>query len=250
MSPGPSRPGPGLPGFGALARTGSVRWRLRKPRRTRAGVRRPGGQGRCQGRRMSAARSRARVQLGVAGDDEPGPAVGGGRVAELRPGPAELLLEEPEHVPISKRRRNACPARSRAAADAAAAGLVVHSHSGSGSRSPGRRSTWSRTTVPSMTGSSPGWSFHCRWRASRWCIRPQAAAVAVPVAAGLGDGGDRRGRPGLLAVEPDSGPCRAGRPHAADCRAAGGEYITGSPRSRRRTSTGRSRSSQASRVRS
>jgi hypothetical protein len=38
------------------------------------------------------------VQLGVAGDDQPGPAVGGGRVAELRAGPAEVLLEEPERV--------------------------------------------------------------------------------------------------------------------------------------------------------
>src|SRR5271165_6920885 len=38
------------------------------------------------------------AELGVAGDDQPGPAVGGGRVAELRPGPAELLLQEPERV--------------------------------------------------------------------------------------------------------------------------------------------------------
>ena len=54
------RPGPGLPGFGALAGQGSA-WRMvRNPRRTRAGVSRPGGQGRCQGSRMSAARWRAR----------------------------------------------------------------------------------------------------------------------------------------------------------------------------------------------
>ncbi|HTU73177.1 MAG TPA: hypothetical protein VMG38_06625 [Trebonia sp.] len=32
------------------------------------------------------------VQLGAGGDDEPGPATGGGRVAELRAGPAGLLL--------------------------------------------------------------------------------------------------------------------------------------------------------------
>lgn len=50
------RPGPGLPGFGALARPGSA-WRIRRnPRRTLAGVRRPGGQGCCQGSRRSAAR--------------------------------------------------------------------------------------------------------------------------------------------------------------------------------------------------
>ena len=38
------------------------------------------------------------VQLGVGGDDDPGPAVGGGRVAELRAGPSQLLLQEPERV--------------------------------------------------------------------------------------------------------------------------------------------------------
>ncbi len=36
------RPGPGLPGFGALAGLGTVAWMFRKPRRTRAGVSRPG----------------------------------------------------------------------------------------------------------------------------------------------------------------------------------------------------------------
>jgi len=38
------------------------------------------------------------VQLGVGGDDEPGPAVGSGGVAQFRAGPAEGLLEEPECV--------------------------------------------------------------------------------------------------------------------------------------------------------
>ena len=38
------------------------------------------------------------AELGVAGDDQPGPPVGGGRVAQLGPGPAENLLEEPERV--------------------------------------------------------------------------------------------------------------------------------------------------------
>jgi hypothetical protein len=36
------------------------------------------------------------VELGVRGDDEPGPPAGSGRVAQLRAGPAEDLLEEPE----------------------------------------------------------------------------------------------------------------------------------------------------------
>ncbi|HEY3735453.1 MAG TPA: hypothetical protein VGL63_16210 [Streptosporangiaceae bacterium] len=38
------------------------------------------------------------AELGVAGDDQPGPPVGGGRVAQPGPGPAEDLLEEPERV--------------------------------------------------------------------------------------------------------------------------------------------------------
>ena len=38
------------------------------------------------------------AQLGMAGDDQPGPPVRGGRAADLGPGSAEDLLEEPEHV--------------------------------------------------------------------------------------------------------------------------------------------------------
>ena len=38
------------------------------------------------------------AELGVAGDDQPGPAVRGGRVADLRDGPAEDLLEQAEGV--------------------------------------------------------------------------------------------------------------------------------------------------------
>ena len=38
------------------------------------------------------------AQLGVRGDDQPGPAVGGGGVTQLGANPAEGLLEEPEGV--------------------------------------------------------------------------------------------------------------------------------------------------------
>ena len=54
------RPGPGLPGFGASAGQGMVVWMFLNPRRTRAGVSRPGGAGRSQGRRRSSASGRAR----------------------------------------------------------------------------------------------------------------------------------------------------------------------------------------------
>jgi len=53
------RPGPGLPGFGAAVRAGSVRWMFRNPRRTWAGVSRPSRAGGCRGRRRSSARLRA-----------------------------------------------------------------------------------------------------------------------------------------------------------------------------------------------
>src|ERR1700679_3328944 len=42
------------------------------------------------GQRAAAA---GEVELGVAGDEQPGPAVGGGGVAQQWPGPAELLLQ-------------------------------------------------------------------------------------------------------------------------------------------------------------
>ena len=38
------------------------------------------------------------AELGVGGDDQPGPPVRGGRVAEFRGGPPEDLLEQPEGV--------------------------------------------------------------------------------------------------------------------------------------------------------
>jgi hypothetical protein len=67
---------------------------FRNPRRTRAGVGRPGVAGRSQGRRRSAASVRARLELGVDSDDQSGPPVRGVRVADRRGGPAPDLLEQ------------------------------------------------------------------------------------------------------------------------------------------------------------
>ena len=53
------RPGPGRLDFGALAGSRVVGRMFRNPRRTRAGVSRPGPAGRSQGRRRSATRGRA-----------------------------------------------------------------------------------------------------------------------------------------------------------------------------------------------
>ena len=51
--------GAGFAGFRRTGRRGRVAWMFRNPRRTRAGVSRPGGAGRSQGRRRSAASGRA-----------------------------------------------------------------------------------------------------------------------------------------------------------------------------------------------
>jgi hypothetical protein len=83
---------------------------------------------------------------GVAGDDQPGPPVRGGRVADLGGGPAQDVLE-------------AAAAQGRLLAPVNVSGHRAvpdhHSHTGLGSRSPGRWSTCSRIKVPSMTGSGP-----------------------------------------------------------------------------------------------
>jgi hypothetical protein len=92
------RPGPGLPGFGALARAGSAWQMFRNPRRTRAGVSRPWRAGPLPGQPDVGGQPAGEPELGVGGDDQPGPPVGGGRVAQLRPGPAQDLLEESERV--------------------------------------------------------------------------------------------------------------------------------------------------------
>jgi hypothetical protein len=54
------RPGERPQGFGAFTGLPSAGRSDEKPRRTRAGVRRSGGNGRCQGRRTSATTSRAK----------------------------------------------------------------------------------------------------------------------------------------------------------------------------------------------
>jgi hypothetical protein len=100
-----------------------------------------------------------------------------------------------------------------------------------------------------MTGSGPRRSSQPARLASRWCSRPQAMARAVPyrvpvtaVTAGAGQ------VPGSWSLS--AAPCRGGRPFVPGTRSGAGQYMTRSLRSRPSTSTGRSRSSQASRVRS
>jgi hypothetical protein len=58
----------------------------------------PGRRGAFPGAAQVGGQWAGQAQLGVAGDDDPGPPVRGGRVADLRGGPAEDLLEEAEGV--------------------------------------------------------------------------------------------------------------------------------------------------------
>jgi hypothetical protein len=88
------------------------------------------------------------TQLGVAGDDQPGPAVGGLGGAELRAGPAEGLLKQPEGVlKIEPAEKRLPPAVDVGGGGAGARRPQPHRL---GSRSPGRWSTCRRISVPSM----------------------------------------------------------------------------------------------------
>lgn len=79
---------------------------------------------------------------------------------------------------MSKRRRNACQARSTV--------VVVrpvrecHNHTGLGIAPEGRRVTSSRITVPPRMGRSPAWVAQAMRWVSRGCSRSHARAVAGP----------------------------------------------------------------------
>ena len=75
-----------------------VAWMFRNPRRTRAGVSRPGGAGRSHGRRRSSARGRARRSWAWAVMISQVQRSAAGWVAEFRGGPPQDLFKQPEGV--------------------------------------------------------------------------------------------------------------------------------------------------------
>jgi hypothetical protein len=75
--------------LGVPAGQGVVGWMFRNPRRTRAGVSRPGEAGAFPGQAEVICERPGEAELRVAGDDDPGPPVRGGGVADFRRGPAE-----------------------------------------------------------------------------------------------------------------------------------------------------------------
>ena len=117
-------------------------------------------------------------ELGVHGDDQPGPAVRRLRGADLRAVQPRVCLSSRKVCSMSKRRRNPCHQRSTSAVAAPVA--EVHNQTGFGARSPGRCSTCSPIRVPSMTGSSPSWSSQQARRVSRGWTGSQLVATAVP----------------------------------------------------------------------
>ena len=72
----------------------------------------------------------------MAGDDDPGPPVRGGRVTQFRGGPAKDLLEQPEGVLKIETAKERLPAPVHLTGPAPV--REHHSQSGLGLRSPGR----------------------------------------------------------------------------------------------------------------
>ena len=93
----PGRPsGAGLAGFRRTGQAGQGPVDVPEPAADPGRGQPPG---RACPRQAQVRRQRAgEPELGMAGDDDPGPPVSGGRVTESRGGPAKDLLEQPEGV--------------------------------------------------------------------------------------------------------------------------------------------------------
>lgn len=177
LRPG-GRPGPGREDFGAPAGQTAFGRRCRKSRRTRAGVSPSVGAGFSQGRRRSAASGRASrnwVKAARISQVQRSAASGVRILGQVQP---RVCLNRRKVCSMSKRRRKACQSRSTWAA---VASVPDHySHTGLGVAPLGRRSTFRRITVPSITGSAPSWAVQAeRWVSLGWS-RSQARAAATP----------------------------------------------------------------------
>src|ERR1700730_14090733 len=88
-------------GFAGFRRAGQI-WEcladVAEPAADPGGGQGAGGGGAVPGQRDVGGQAAGEPELSVGGDDQPGPPVSGGWIAQLGPGPAEELLEEPERV--------------------------------------------------------------------------------------------------------------------------------------------------------
>ena len=90
--------GAGLAGFRRAGRAGQCLADVPEPAAHPGGSQPAGRAGPLPGQPDVIGEVASELELGVAGDDQPGPPVRGGRVPQLGPGPAEHLLEESERV--------------------------------------------------------------------------------------------------------------------------------------------------------
>src|SRR3954451_10672009 len=90
--------GAGSAGFRRVGRNGDLRSEAAKSAADPGRGQPPGCAGPFPGVAQVGGQVAGQAQLGVGGDDQPGPAVGSGGIAQLGGGPAEGLLEEPEGV--------------------------------------------------------------------------------------------------------------------------------------------------------
>lgn len=156
--------------FGAAAGLVVVGWRLRNPRRTRAGASRRGWvTGFSRGRRQSSTMTRASrswVWTVRISQVQRSAEAGSRNVGRVHP---NVCLNSRKVCSRSHRRRNTC--QSRSASSASASVTEDHNQTGLGSRSPGKCSTCRRITVPSTRGNSPSWSSQGPRRVNRGCDR-------------------------------------------------------------------------------
>ena len=90
--------GAGLAGFRRAGWAVSLRADVPEPAADAGRGQPPGGCGAFPWQAQVGGERAGQVELGVGGDDQPGPPVRGGRVTQFRAGPAEGLFQEPERV--------------------------------------------------------------------------------------------------------------------------------------------------------
>src|SRR6266851_7274107 len=90
--------GSGSAGFRRAGQTGQCLADVAEPAADPGGGQPAGRAGPLPGQPEVFGESAGQPELGVAGDDDPGPPVGGRRITQLRARPAENLFQEPERV--------------------------------------------------------------------------------------------------------------------------------------------------------
>jgi hypothetical protein len=95
----PGRPsGAGLAGFRCTGQAGQGRVDVPEPAADPGRGQPPGQGGPFPGQAQIRRQRPGEPELGMGGDDDPGPSVSGGRATEFRGGPAKDLLEQAEGV--------------------------------------------------------------------------------------------------------------------------------------------------------